>query len=866
MQYIKVRKKFIFIYTCSFLLIGGGIFLPFVLKGNTFVSNVDGFNQYYPAFVYIGRYIRECFKEFTIKQFDFTIGLGEGIIPALNYYGFGDPLNLFSALVPIDYAPIAFTFLILLRIYLCGISMAFFCRRNRKSWDSCLLAALVYAFSSFILIYGLQFYTYITGAAILPLILTGVNEIIEEKKKISNIFIFAIFLQAINSFYFLYMDTIFIFFYTLVFCDPLKQKDKKTNNRIFFLLIQYILGLCVGGIVLLPSIYGFLGSTRTGGGSMSIRSMLFYNIDTYKEYLGNLFISKAYSSSSLAIPIIELLCCIIFLCGHKKKNKWRVLCIGAMVGYFLPIVGYAMNGFSYATDRWVYILHFIFAVSMIEVLEKEDYVVGKKQCLIYSIFIFFSILIHLSTNNGKETYIRIFIYLLLVVLVPFLFTIKWFYKKWIIIIFIVGNIALNGFMIYGPVSFGGSGFSSSFMTLKELKESFQGSKAGKLQQDSVCWSRADVYETSYGAAMAMGFRGCAEYLSILNKNISLFYQNLDISSGMRGSSWTLSGLDGRKNIEDILSVNEYLKPIKKGGIIEYEMEQNSDFLPLGFTYNSYITKENFQKMKTPDKDIAILQAVVLDKEIEKDWDQIYITDIVDKSSQVKSTIDYENMYITGNEFTTQKDSKIEIRIENLLPGELYVTFNNLYYLSDFSREIIVENKILQVLNKGALQSYFGNDVCNYSVKIDLPENKSNIELCFLPEKKYTLEGINVYVRPVESDNYFREKLSEDVLYNLNVSFKGEVEGNLNIDKNKILFLSIPYSKGWTAYVNGEEKEIQRANIGFCGIPLEAGCYRIKLIYQTPGLMFGSLLTFVGLMIWFIFYLLESKKFVPLKSQ
>ena len=30
----------------------------------------------------------------SIPQFDFQIGFGEGIIPALNYYGFGDPFVL----------------------------------------------------------------------------------------------------------------------------------------------------------------------------------------------------------------------------------------------------------------------------------------------------------------------------------------------------------------------------------------------------------------------------------------------------------------------------------------------------------------------------------------------------------------------------------------------------------------------------------------------------------------------------------------------------------------------------------------------------------------------------------------------------
>lgn len=848
MQYIKGKKKFIQIYTFFFLLISFCIFLPFILKGNTFVSNVDGYNQYYPVFVYIGKYIRECLNDLTIKQFDFTIGLGEGVIPALNYYGFGDPLNIFAALVPINYAPLVYTLLVILRLYLCGLCMAFCCRRSGKQWDSCCMAALAYAFSSFVLTNGLLFYTYITAAAILPLMITGINEVMLGKKKISGIFLLALFLQGINSFYFLYMDTLFGVVYFVVFSCKEGGSFKKFIKKSIHVLVHYIWGLCLSGVILLPSIWGFLSSTRTGSSSMSFKSALFNEMSVYKDYIGNLFIAKSYSNSSLAIPLMQIGCVILLLGYKRKKTEWRILCIISFIGYYLPIVGFVMNGFSYSTDRWVYILHFIFAITMTEVME-EKLVIKKKSCILFVFLFITSFLVHFAEGiQSISALLRASAYFILAVIVLLSFIKQWFHKKWLFGILLIGNIILNGFMINGPELLGGSGFSSSFLKAEELEKSFQGSTASKLMQSGSIWSRADVFETSYGAAMAMGFQGCAEYLSVLNKNISSFYQELDISSGVRGSSWTLSGIDGRKNLEDILSISEYLQPEKKGELIRYELQKNLDFLPLGFTYSGYITRDSFLKLNAPDKDIAILQAVILDKKIDDDWDMVTISG---QSELLNSWIDYENIDFLGEQLNTKEESKIVVRSKSIPDGELYVNFKKLYYLSDFSREIQVENKILQVLNKDSLELYFGHDICDYWVKVDLEEEGKDIDIIFLPNKKYNLDNIEVYIRPVETDDYFREILREDCLENLEVSSNCEIEGSLSIDENKILFLSIPYSKGWTAYVNGEVKEIQRANVGFCGIPLKAGEYCLKLTYQTPGLNIGLALSLIAFAIWII---------------
>lgn len=86
---------------------------------------------------------------------------------------------------------------------------------------------------------------------------------------------------------------------------------------------------------------------------------------------------------------------------------------------------------------------------------------------------------------------------------------------------------------------------------------------------------------------------------------------------------------------------------------------------------------------------------------------------------------------------------------------------------------------------------------------------------------------------------------------------GELEGEVQAGENQVLFTSIPYEKGWSVYVDGEEKEIQPLiNEAFLGVDVEKGKHNIKFVYETPGRKIGicvSLIsTFVFVMLLFCF--------------
>ena len=70
------------------------------------------------------------------------------------------------------------------------------------------------------------------------------------------------------------------------------------------------------------------------------------------------------------------------------------------------------------------------------------------------------------------------------------------------------------------------------------------------------------------------------------------------------------------------------------------------------------------------------------------------------------------------------------------------------------------------------------------------------------------------------------------------------------------FFSVPYDKGFTAYVDGVKTEFERANLSFMAVYVEAGTHEIEFTYRTRGLSLGvaasiaaalALLVYVALM-------------------
>lgn len=128
------------------------------------------------------------------------------------------------------------------------------------------------------------------------------------------------------------------------------------------------------------------------------------------------------------------------------------------------------------------------------------------------------------------------------------------------------------------------------------------------------------------------------------------------------------------------------------------------------------------------------------------------------------------------------------------------------------------------------------------------------EIVFQKPGIYSMSELAVVVQQAEEMMQHAANLLACTMVDVNlhrnpVSFaSSEITGTVNAEQDRYLVFSIPYSKGWTVYDNGKKAELQKANLMYLGMPIEAGSHEIRLVYRTPGGTAGILVSLAGVIL------------------
>ena len=82
----------------------------------------------------------------------------------------------------------------------------------------------------------------------------------------------------------------------------------------------------------------------------------------------------------------------------------------------------------------------------------------------------------------------------------------------------------------------------------------------------------------------------------------------------------------------------------------------------------------------------------------------------------------------------------------------------------------------------------------------------------------------------------------------NVGFHAEI----TLDNANLVFFSVPYDDGFTAYVNGEQTDIVRVDDGMMAVLCPAGTSSIDFVYQADGLALSRTVTLAALPVWLVY--------------
>lgn len=896
---IKEQRKYCYgVYTLMFLLMCIVAFLPFFTEGKSFVWGAgveDGLSQHFSALAYYGEALREFFHNLLaghpkLVMWDMSLGYGADILSTLNYYAIGDPLNLLYGFVSPKNTETMYDFMILLRMYLAGITFIMYARKMKKRSYGTVIGALVYVFSGFCFRLGLRHPFFINPMIYFPLLCLGIEKIYQRERP--YVFIFAVCVSAMSNYYFLYMLTIFAVIYAWIRFYKYTEENKMKN---FFLTIlkfgmYYTLGIAMAAVILLPSVIGFLGNGRYGKG-VDWKSLIVYPGKYYLLFIENFIGYGNMGSNTNAgyLPIVGIVVLFTLFSQRMKHKKYRVAFIASIIALILPIFGYAFNGFSYANNRWAFALSFIVALLTAEMYPRLFVMSKRQQIGIGAGIIIYTVFCIIVNASGEEILknkgimaacglIAVFYILLLIFQRLGYDTQKRIVRVSMAILLLI-SVGVHGYYRFDPKEYA---YTQEFMdqgqAYRTLKED-NIRMLSKVNDPSVYRVHAEGYRyKNYG--LINHLNTISGYYSITAKCVTDTIKGYD-TLGMQYAD-KYKGVDQRLGLLSLAGVkyitvahnSQVAKDVSSKGDVPYGVEKQSKkgnitlyknkyALPFAYAYDSYMTEQQYEQLNGIGKEQAMLAQIILnqhpaDKEIQH--------------NEQRNDPDIQTISLPETRISSPKGKKYaDITVPVEKDKETYLYFKNLVYHGKKNGDdnfiltgrkgtkgiLVTQNDVQQKIH---IQStfnpyYFGRK--DYIVKINHQTSKAKekVRLNFLSPGEYEFDDISLITVPKKDVLARLKERKENSMKQ--IQYEGNhFRGVYHAKKDQILCVTIPYSKGWKATVNGNRTKIYKANGMFMGIIMKKGTQSVKLDYETPGLKIGawiSLVAWIGLGIYGLYF-------------
>ncbi len=867
----KRIRMYICVYTVAFLIAFLIAYMPFFLRGCGFVWNEEGRLQHFPILIYVGKMLRHTFTNLlggtlAIPLFDISIGSGDDIISFLNSQGGTDPLLLLSAFVPMKYSEYLYAFIAIFRVYLAGLSFSYLCFYFNKRAAHTLIGSMVYCFSGYAVFLSVRHPYFITPMVLLPLLVVGIDKILKKDKP--YLFILTMFYTVLCGYYHLYMMTIMLLIYATVrFFDLYKVSRVKE----FFLALGrgiggYALGLGLGAIIFFPAAMGFLNSARS--------TNHIYNFYSWHHQIAMALrlIAAPASWDFMALAAVVVIA-IVLLFTSKQHRTLKLLTYAAFAFLLTSGGGMIMNGFQYPTNRWAFGFVLVTSYVVVEMLPKMAEMSRKQQMLFIYIDIVYIAICFLTKFGRVLLFVGAFF--LTFTLLVFIVVLQRYkgcpeteredtskryahiYREAICLTLIIFNVTVNAIYLFANDQ---GGYVREF-------EKF-GHEIVMMQNDPICELEPFLQKNKNGRGDGRGFSLNRSMVwqvpdihlhnSVANKYIVEFWNRLE-NCGSR-EAFCVKYTDNKTIVNTLLSCLYHVEsarapmeyvPYGYRMIIEDTKRGNSVYkndyaLPWGYTYDNTISYADIDGLNGIEKQEVMLQAIALgeDKIVNSD-----LSDINFDAKRLPYTVYYDGCKWKDGKFTVNRPNAVII-LDFSMPAEMegYVRLNNFDLDGSGSYDFTITMRCENILKDSWLHS---NLFIHPNGRKNIPFNlgcsdkvRRSATITFPRPGTFKLKDIELYALPMTNYPARVNALRAEPLKNIKWG-TNELTGTVDLTKDKILCVSVPYSKGWSATVDGKEEKILRGNYMFMALPLKAGHHDIVFSYCPPGLKIGAVLTLLS---------------------
>lgn len=147
-------------------------------------------------------------------------------------------------------------------------------------------------------------------------------------------------------------------------------------------------------------------------------------------------------------------------------------------------------------------------------------------------------------------------------------------------------------------------------------------------------------------------------------------------------------------------------------------------------------------------------------------------------------------------------------------------------------------------------SYFHKDGSVLNLGYSKAAQK-NFKLKFKNKRRYTFDGAYAVSIPISKYLESIKNLKKNTLENIKMK-NNLITGTIQADQDEILQISVPYSKGYTVYVDGKKTESFSSSVAYLGVKIAKGNHTIKIKYTSPFIKLGFGVTVISLLLFIVY--------------
>lgn len=858
-------KKNIWFMIGSFILPAGllGVALAFIgiyWGSDTSILAGDAYHQY----VAIHTLYRDTLHNSNLGfLYTFTNGLGLNLYAFSAYYmgSFFMPLTYFFN---VHNMPDALYLITLLKFGTIGLSSFIALKNMYKKLPSVLVFALATSFSlmSFLTSQA-EIIMWLDVFIWLPLIVWGLHSLQDFGKR--KLYFISLSLLFIQNYYFGFMVAVFLALYFLARSTFTRWSWKK------FLDFTVTSGLAAltSLIMLLPMYLDLKANNAQAISQVNTfwtqNSALF---DLFaKNFIGSYDTTQYDAVPMIYLGLIPLLLALVFFCLPDIKKRTK-LAFGGLIAFlitsfylqFLDLAWQGMHSPNMFLHRYAFLFSLIILLMACEVLIRYKQI---KSWMLLSPFLFLTVGFSASAVLGTYPYLdNLHFALTFLFALAYFLVIVTFFKKWlswrlllpILTLFMVAEAGLNGYYQLAGIKKEWNFASRSYYNtqteflqpLTEIVRSRSGNAFVRTENTA---------PDTANDGMKYNYNAISQFSSVRNSNSSKVMALLGFHTdstylNMRYPENTLL-MDSLFSIN--YNINQF-QPDKYGfKQIKPSLWENTHAQSLGIFVEGRFTDA---ALSSSDDAILSNQEAFLNQLTNRR--EKYFTQFYTSAETSNSTISVSKKLVT----LTRKEGEeggvsVTYKIKAPAHSQSYLEIPDISFLNQNSKTTTISissgKKVLNIytVNSKDVGNFYNlgsfDKETDLQVSVSFPENS---QVSFRTTRFWAL-NTNMYQSAMDSLKTTSVK-SEQIKNGINLSYSAAKSGQL--------FLTLPYDKGWSAYLDGKAVQLTKAQDGFMKLAAPSGEHQVELRFFPQGLKIGIVCFITGLLLFITYDFLCQKRF------